>query len=80
MVIILGQKGNLRIYKGKTVIYYRKNYRTDCREYPGAEMPKEINMVLISISRYDLWDQKKLVREGFSVQLKGSCLIGCKTE
>ena len=58
-VIIFGQKGNLRIFKGKTVIYYRKNYRMNCREYPGAEMPKEINMVLISISRYDLWDRKK---------------------
>ena len=53
-VIILGAKGDLRIFKGKTVIYYGKNYRMNCRGYPGAEMPKEINMVLISISRYDL--------------------------
>ena len=61
MVIILGQKRNLRIYKGKTVIYYRRNYGMNSREYPGAEMPKEINMVLISISRHDLWDRKKSV-------------------
>ena len=52
----LGAKREFKDIKGKMVIYYRKNYRMDCRESPGAEVPKEINMVLISISRHDLWD------------------------
>ena len=60
------------------VIYYCMNDRMDCRECLGVEMPKEINMVLMSISRHDLWDRRKSVQERFSVQLKSNCLLGCK--
>ena len=45
----------------------QKNVRVNCRECPGAEIPKKINMVLTKISRHDLWNRKKFDQERFSV-------------
>lgn len=34
--------------------------RIDCREWLGTKMPKENDMILMRILRYDLWHRKKL--------------------
>ena len=52
--------------------------RIDFRECVGAEILKENNMVLTSISRHDLWNRKKSDQEKFSVQLKYNCDLGRK--
>ena len=35
-VIILGQKGNFKIYKGKTVVYYRMNRPNELQGVPWS--------------------------------------------
>ena len=56
------------------------NDHIDCKVCLGAEIPKESNMILTSILRHDLWNQKKSYQEQFSVQLKYNCGLGRKIE